>query len=64
MRWTWLVIGALVLGVGALWTLQGIGVVEGSPMTGETIWAIIGPIVAIGGLALLAFGLRKPGPPA
>lgn len=62
MRWTWLVIGALALVVGAVWALQGVGVLEGSPMTGETLWAVVGPIVAIGGLILIAIGLRKPRP--
>jgi len=36
-------IGALMILVGLVWTLQGLGYLEGSPMTGETMWAIIGP---------------------
>ena len=46
------IIGVLVLAMGALWTLQGLGYVGGSGMSGNTLWAVIGPIVAVGGLGL------------
>jgi hypothetical protein len=51
---------ALVL-IGALWTFQGLGVVGGSVMSGVTVWAIIGPIVAVlgGWLALTGRGSRR-----
>ncbi len=48
-----LAIGALLLVIGALWTLQGLGFVGGSAMTGVTLWAIVGPIVAVVGLLVL-----------
>jgi hypothetical protein len=44
--------------VGAVWTLQGLGYVKGSVMTGVEAWAIIGPIVAGVGVALAYVGLR------
>ncbi|MFI0418856.1 hypothetical protein [Spongiactinospora sp. 9N601] len=54
-----LVIAAVVLILlGGLWTLQGIGVVGGSVMTGDTTWAIIGPIVVVAGLVAAFFALR------
>lgn len=56
MRWGWLILGVLALLAGAVWTLQGFNVLRGSVMSGSTMWAIIGPIVAIVGLALLVFG--------
>jgi hypothetical protein len=43
--------GVMVL-VGALWTGQGLGWIGGSSMSGESSWAIIGPIVAGLGVAL------------
>ena len=43
--------GLMVL-MGALWTFQGLGYVEGSFMTGSQTWAVIGPIVAGLGVAL------------
>jgi hypothetical protein len=56
-------LGILLVLVGALWTLQGLGVVGGSVMSGVTLWAIIGPIVVIAGLALaLSARRRKPQP--
>lgn len=59
MRWVWLIVGILIFLMGALWTLQGLDVVGGSPMSGVTLWAIVGPIVAIIGLVLVGVGLRK-----
>ena len=46
------IVGVLVLLVGTLWTLQGLGYVGGSAMSGVTLWAVIGPIVAVAGLGL------------
>ncbi len=47
-----IIIGVMVLLVGALWTLQGLGYIGGSAMSGVTLWAVIGPIVAVAGLGL------------
>jgi uncharacterized membrane protein YhiD involved in acid resistance len=51
--WIRVVIGAVLLLVGAVWIAQGIGVRHGSPMTGEAVWAIIGVPLVVVGLALL-----------
>jgi hypothetical protein len=56
--WAPLTFGLLAVVVGALWTLQGLGRLGGSVMSGVTAWAIIGPIVAVVGLVLIALGLR------
>ncbi|HET9980278.1 MAG TPA: hypothetical protein VFQ32_07535 [Ktedonobacterales bacterium] len=56
MRWAWLVLGVLALAVGVVWTLQGLNILGGSFMSGNPTWAIIGPIVALVGLALVAVG--------
>jgi hypothetical protein len=56
--WLSIVIGALLLVVGAVWGLQGVGVLKGSVMTGVTLWAVVGPIVAVVGLLLGVYGLR------
>ena len=58
------VLGTLIVITGIVWTLQGLGYVAGSFMTGATLWAVIGPVAAVAGLALIAFGLfrrRVPG---
>ena len=51
-------LGVLMIAVGALWTLQGLGYVHGSVMTGVHIWAVIGPLVAGFGVALAFVGAR------
>ena len=53
------VIGALITIAGFVWTMQGLGYVTGSFMTGATLWAVIGPATAVAGLALIAFGLLR-----
>lgn len=54
----YLSVGALLVLSGVVWTLQGLGFVEGSPMTGVTFWALAGPVVAAAGVALVVLGLR------
>lgn len=43
---------------GLLFTLQGLGYVGGSVMSDETFWAIVGPIIAAFGVALVIVGAR------
>jgi hypothetical protein len=52
-------LGALLLVVGALWTLQGFDVLGGSAMSGSTLWAVVGPIVAIAGAVMVFAGVRR-----
>lgn len=54
-----IVLGIVLAVVGAVWTLQGLGVVGGSFMTGATIWAVIGPVTALAGLGVAVTGLRR-----
>jgi hypothetical protein len=56
--WQWLTLGLLGVVLGVLWTAQGLDLVGGSAMSGVTIWAIIGPIVAVAGLVLIVLGVR------
>jgi hypothetical protein len=50
--------GALLVVVGALWFGQGVGWIGGSGMSGKTLWAVVGPIVALAGVALVVLGVR------
>jgi hypothetical protein len=60
MRTGWLAgFGALLTVAGVIFTLQGLGYIGGSVMTGVSLWAVIGPIVAVIGLALAITGLRR-----
>ena len=53
------VIGVAAAVAGIVWTLQGLGYVGGSFMSGATVWAVIGPVVALIGLVLIAAGSRR-----
>jgi drug/metabolite transporter superfamily protein YnfA len=51
-------VGALITLVGLVWTLQGLDILGGSAMSGQTMWAVIGPIVAIIGIAVIVVARR------
>jgi uncharacterized membrane protein HdeD (DUF308 family) len=68
-RWLRLATGVLVAIIGVVWTLQGLGYLGGSPMTGVRTWAIIGPILIVAGVVLVGVAFRpgrrgfsRPGP--
>jgi len=56
--WLWLTLGLLGVVLGGLWTAQGLDLLGGSAMSGVTLWAVIGPIVAIAGLVSIVVGVR------
>ncbi|GAA2538524.1 hypothetical protein GCM10010435_02210 [Winogradskya consettensis] len=56
--WAWLTGGMLCLVTGVLWTAQGLDLVTNSSMSGMRIFTVIGPLVAIAGLALIVIGVR------
>jgi hypothetical protein len=58
-RWVLVIVGALLVLMGVVWTLQGLGYVGGSVMSGVTFWAVVGPVVAVGGLVLVFLGVRR-----
>jgi len=54
------IVAALLAIAGVIWFFQGIGVIGGSFMSSQTIWAIIGPIVVVVAAGLFWYGnLRK-----
>ena len=59
MRIALIVVGVVVTLFGLLWALQGFGVVGGSPMSNTTTWSIIGPIVALIGIAIAVGAPRR-----
>jgi hypothetical protein len=63
MRTISLLVGGIAILAGAVWILQGSGVLPGSFMTGQRMWLIIGIIVGIIGLALAYNGMRRPAKP-
>jgi multisubunit Na+/H+ antiporter MnhG subunit len=53
MKYVLIVISALLIFFGSIWFLQGINILPGSFMTGQTKWAIIGSISFVAGVALI-----------
>ena len=51
--WIRRAVAVALLVVGGVWFFQGVGVVEGSFMTGEAVWAVIGAVCVVAGIALL-----------
>ncbi|GAB4083923.1 hypothetical protein GCM10028784_05530 [Myceligenerans cantabricum] len=58
MKAVLIVLGAVLATMGSVFTLQGLGYLPGSVMTGVTLWAIIGPIVVVAGVVLIVRGAR------
>ena len=59
MRLIRFVLALIVLGLGALWSLQGLGLVGGSFMTGQTRWLYIGLITMLVGIVGLSWANRS-----
>ncbi len=53
------VVAVLLVLAGAVWFLQGINVLGGSVMSGQSQWVLIGGIVALVGIGLLVFANRR-----
>lgn len=52
-------LGALLVLTGLIWILQGINILPGSFMTGQTQWAVYGAIAAVLGIGLLVIANRR-----
>ena len=59
MRSVFNIVGVLLVLLGSVWLLQGINVLPGSFMRGQTRWAVRGGILIVGGLAALLKANRK-----
>ena len=60
-RWFLPALGALLLLIGAVWTLQGANLLGGSFMTGSRLWLVIGLVAVAVGITLLVRSLRGRG---
>ena len=61
-----LVVGVLMCIVGGVWFTQGIGVLEGSFMTGQGLWTVIGVIFVVFGIRMIvraALSRKRSAPP-
>jgi hypothetical protein len=62
MRITLIVVGVLLMFFGAVWFFQGINVLPGSFMTGQTQWAVYGGIAFVVGVFAIYLARRMPRP--
>lgn len=53
------ILGALLVLMGAIWFLQGINILPGSFMTGQTRWAIYGGVAILAGILVLVAANRR-----
>ena len=62
MRITLIVVAVLLMFFGVVWFLQGINVLPGSFMTGQTQWAVYGAIAFVAGVFVLyrSWRMRHP----
>jgi hypothetical protein len=58
--WTLRLIGVVLCLVGAVFVGQGIGLIGGSFMSGKAVWAVLGAVAVLFGLAFLR-GARRYG---
>ena len=57
MRSASVILGVLLVVVGAVWTIQGVGTLKGSFMTGSRAWMWIGISCVCAGIAVLVTSL-------
>lgn len=51
--------GAVVAVLGAVFSLQGFGVLKGSAMSNTTTWSVAGPLILVVGLLAVWLGARR-----
>jgi len=56
--WLPMVIGILLIALGALWALQGLDILTDSKMSGKEPWTIIGAGLAVVGVIVVVIGER------
>jgi hypothetical protein len=59
VRWAVVIVGLMLDFVGAIWLLQGLNILGGSPMTGDPIWAIAGLVALALGITAGVLALRS-----
>ena len=59
MRIAFNIVGAVLVFFGGVWVLQGVNVLPGSFMSGQTQWAVRGGIAAVVGIGVLLWANRR-----
>jgi protein-S-isoprenylcysteine O-methyltransferase Ste14 len=58
MKWLLNILGAMLVLIGIVWFFQGINVLLGSFMSGNSLYAFLGTILAVVGIIVLIFANR------
>ncbi|MFA4912502.1 MAG: hypothetical protein EOO27_06895 [Comamonadaceae bacterium] len=62
MKWILNIAGVVLLVIGAIWFLQGLGILPGSFMTGQRQWCVFGAMAMAAGVGNLWAARRQPSP--
>lgn len=57
------ILGVLLFILGGVWFFQGVNILPGSFMTGQSRWAINGVIAVVAGIVLIALSVKRKGSP-
>jgi hypothetical protein len=57
------ILGVLLFILGGVWFFQGVNILPGSSMTGQSRWAINGGIAVVAGIVLIALSMKRKGSP-
>jgi len=60
MKWFLNILGGLLALVGLVWILQGVNVLPGSFMSGQSLYAVLGLVLVVIGGTLLFLAKRRP----
>ncbi len=58
MKWFLNILGVVMVLVGVVWFFQGINILLGSFMSGNSLYAVLGIILVVFGIIILAFNNR------
>ena len=56
--WSRIVSGSFICLVGLVWIAQGTNVLHGSGMSGHDVWAVVGAVVVLLGVAMFVWAWR------
>ncbi len=59
MKWFLNILGVVLILIGVVWFFQGINILLGSFMSGNSLYSVLGIILVVVGIIVLAFTNRK-----
>jgi len=59
MKWFLNILGVVLVLIGVVWFFQGINILLGSFMSGNSLYSVLGIILVVAGIIILAFTNRR-----